>query len=240
MVCRQSMAGSAQNSGAGVLSETSTPVVATYKSEGHTIRTEWFYPSSAGKTPKAVVLIFPGSGGIEEPGGFFRDLAKTIAKSGTTAVVVHYMDRSGLKWANNPQMSAHFQEWIETIHDAVSFAAKQPGVDAKRISLLGHSLGSQLSLHEAASDPRVCSVVDMAGCFVLPTAHITRMPPVLILNCAGDRVVTLRRERGLVTVLKRVGCKYSENIFPGGDHMFDNVPFSTICSLIINFLNAGS
>ncbi|HEY9776632.1 MAG TPA: dienelactone hydrolase family protein [Planktothrix sp.] len=212
------------------------PALLSFKSGGKGIRTEWFHPPKKSSKPKPVVLIFCGSGGIQEPGGFFRDLAQSIAESGITTVVVHYMDRSGLKWANNPQMSAHFSEWVQTVHDAVSFATTQPDVDSKRISLLGHSLGSQISLTEAASDTRVHSIVDMAGCFVLSTANVKRMPAVLILNCANDRVVTLRREKGLVTVLKRVNCQYREHIFPGGDHMFDNVRFDTMLDLIVTFL----
>jgi carboxymethylenebutenolidase len=151
-------------------------------------------------------------------------------------VVLHYMDRQNITWANNAQMSSYFQQWIQTLHDAVDFVAAQPNVDASRISLMGHSLGAQLCFHEAANDARIHSIVDMAGCFVLPTAKITRMPKVLILQGNADKVVTLKREGAMVAVLKRCHTTYYEHIFPGVDHMFDHVESATLVHLIVDFL----
>jgi dienelactone hydrolase len=182
------------------------------------------------------LIVLHGSGGIEAPGGFFRDIAAQIAKSGTTVIVIHYMDSVGISWASNAQMSSCFQSWLRTVHDAIDFVQKQPHIDAKRISLFGHSLGAQLALHEAANDPRVYSIVDMAGCFVLPTAHITRMPKILILQGAADVVVTPKREKAMVAVLKRCGTKYDEHIFPGVGHMFQNVSLDKLVQLTEMFL----
>jgi dienelactone hydrolase len=206
----------------------------SFKSGGHTIRTEWFPSAKGNGSP--TVLILHGSGGIEDSGGFFRDMAKDLSTAGSSVVIVHYMDRNGLSSATNAQMSADFSQWMQTIDDAVKFAKKQPGVDPKRIILLGHSLGAQLALHVAATDSSVAGVVVMAGCFVLSTKNITHMPPVLILQGSADRVVTLVREHRLITVLQRCGTKYDEHIFKGADHMFQSVPEAKLFPLIENFL----
>jgi dienelactone hydrolase len=207
----------------------------SFNSGGHRIRTEWFPSAKGNGSP--TVLILHGSGGIEDSGGFFRDMAADLSAAGSTVVIVHYMDRNGLTSATNAQMSADFSQWMQTIDDAVKFAKKQPGVDPKRISLLGHSLGAQLALHVAATDSSVVSVVVMAGCFVLSTKNITHMPPVLILQGSSDRVVTLVREHRLVTVLQRCGTKYDEHIFKGADHTFQSVPESQLFPLIENFIS---
>jgi carboxymethylenebutenolidase len=206
----------------------------SFVSGGKTIRTEWFDAAGSGKRP--AVIILHGSGGMESTGGFQRQLADCLMRAGFTAVVVHYMDRNGIKYATTAQMGAHFGQWLSTTKEAISFVAKQPNVDGARISLMGHSLGAQLSLHTAAADPRVHSVVDMAGSFVLPTKAITRMPPVLILHGTKDTTVSLTRERALVSVLKRVGAKYEEHLFEGGDHGFSTVYMEDLCDLSIKFL----
>lgn len=210
----------------------------TFMSAGHSIRTEWFY--SAKSTSNPTVIILPGSGGIEETGGFFRDMASSLSNCGINAVIVHYMDRSGIAYANNAQMGANFGKWLQTISDGIKFVQRQPGIDPKRVSILGHSLGAQLALHAVASNPAVISVVDMAGCFVLPTDKIARMPPVLILHGSADRVVPLSRERQLIAVLKRAGRQYQEHIFKNADHAFANVSEAELFSIISKFLKEPS
>lgn len=208
----------------------------SFKSAGHSIRTEWFYSEGGASTP--TVIILPGSGGIEDKGGFFRNMASSLSQAGITAVIVHYMDRSGLRAADGAQMGAHFGQWLQTVNDAVKFVQTQPRVDSKRVSILGHSLGAQLALHAVASDPSIVSVVDMAGCFVLPTAKIAHMPPVLILHGNADRVVPLNRERQMVAVLRRVGAHYEEHILKNADHAFGSVTEAELLSLITSFLKS--
>jgi carboxymethylenebutenolidase len=209
----------------------------TFTSGGRRIRTEWFYAATGASAP--TVIMLPGSGGVEDTGGFFRDMAHYLSNNGINAVIVRYMDRSGINTADGAQMGANFGKWFQTVHDAVKFVQYQPGVDSKRVSILGHSLGSQLALHAAASDPSIVSVVDMAGCFVLPTGKISHMPPVLILHGSADSVVPLRRERQMVTVLKRVGARYQEHIFKNADHAFANVSEEDLFRPITNFLKTS-
>ncbi len=207
-----------------------------YKSAGKSIKVEWFQASKA--KPKSVVIILHGSGGLQPSGGFFRQIAADIANTGRTAVVVHYFDRSGISWATSAQMGAHFGEWLLTIKDAVSYFEKQPGVDKSHITLLGHSLGAQLALHVAATDKRVNAVIDMAGCFVLPTKSITRMPPVLILHGTSDRTVSLSRERAMTAVLRSTKSKYEEHILKNVDHAFNNVSLEELEQMINKFLDS--
>ncbi len=205
----------------------------SFVSKGKPITVEWYYADDRlAKTP--IIIILHGSGGV---GQFFRDLASPLCKSGSHVMVVHYFDQNDLDTASSADMARHFNTWLKTVGASIDYAARQPFVDSNNISLLGHSLGAELALHTAARDHRISSVIDMAGCFVLPTAKIKRMPPVLILHGKLDKVVPLNREKTLKAVLERTGTKYEEHIFARGDHAFDNVSFSEIISLCTNFLN---
>lgn len=215
------------------------PKSTSFRSGGKPITVEWFAPQvgPGAQTKKLpVVVILHGCGGLDDSGGFFRDLAIAIAKHGRAAAIVHYMDRNGLKQMNSG-FGHYFGGWLATIGDSLSYIEKQPFADSNNMSLLGHSLGAQLALQLAAKDKRVESIVDMAGCFVLPTNKVTRMPPVLILHGKADTIVPLAREKALVSVLKRVGSKYEEHIFPKGDHVFNNVGFDELVGYTNQFLD---
>lgn len=210
----------------------------TFTSAGHSIRTEWFYTANSANSPTLIIL--PGSGGIEETGGFFRDMASSLSSDGINVVIVRYLDRSGLSYASSAQMGVNFGKWLQTVNEGFKFVQRQPGIDSKRVSILGHSLGAQLALHTVASNSSILSVVDMAGCFVLPTNKVMRMPPVLILHGGADRTVPLSRERQLIAVLKRVRGHYQEHIFKNADHSFASVSEAELFQIITRFLKETS
>jgi len=207
-----------------------------FEYSGHKIRCDWYKAAGDNSKPPPVVLIFHGSGGIEDNGWFFQELAKAIARTGTTAVIVHYFESCGIRWADGAAMSKYFGMWLNVIHDAISYVKRQKDIDPYKVSLLGHSLGAQLSLHAAATDPSISSVVDMSGCFVLPTSKITRMPKILIVHCADDHTVPMRKERNLVLVLKRCHAGYIEHIYPKGGHVFNEVAWDDMLKTITDFL----
>jgi dienelactone hydrolase len=211
----------------------------SFQSRGKAIRLEWFPPLSQlnTKSKKPLLLILHGSGGLDEKGGFFRDIAAELAKRGHNTVVVHYFDQTGNSYASSADMARYFSVWLRTVGGAVGYCKKQTFVDANKVSILGHSLGAQLALQAAAQDRDICSVIDMSGCFVLPVANLKTMPPILILHGKADTVVPLSKEKNLVATLKRIGSPYEEHLFPGADHAFNKVSFEELISLSDKFLS---
>lgn len=214
-----------------------TPIEGQFKSGNKVIHTENFFPpgSTANKFP--VVIILHGAGGLDEKDGFFRDVAKRLAKQNKLVVLVHYMDQSNLKSASHAQMGKNFSSWLSTVEKTIDYVKTLPVVDQKNITLLGHSLGAQLSLHAAANRSDVKSVAVMAGCFVLPTNSVKSMPPVLILQGTADKTVTMAREKKLVQTLKSVNCKYEEHLFKNVDHSFSQIEYTKLIDIIDNFIS---
>lgn len=215
------------------------PIERSFESKGKKIRLESYIPEQYHKGDKfPVVVILHGAGGVGETDGFFRDLANEFVSDGKVAIIVHYMDQSGIKSASYAQMGKNFSWWMETVNTAINHIASDPDFDKNNIKLLGHSLGAQLALHVAATNPKVRSVISLAGCFVFPTKNIKTMPPVLLLQGTKDRTVTLEREKATIAVLKKVNCPYQEQLLKNVDHTFSQVRFDNLIKRINKFLNS--
>ena len=54
-------------------------------------------------------------------------------------------------------------EQVEDTKSALTFLSNQPGIDAKRIGVLGHSFGAAVAVYTAGVDPRVAACVSSGG-----------------------------------------------------------------------------
>jgi carboxymethylenebutenolidase len=112
--------------------------------------------------------------------------------------------------------------------EAVRYVAKLPGVDAKRIGLIGFSLGAYLSLAAAIeSDTPVAAVVDLFGGLPEPyweKAH--KLPPTLIIHGGVDKVVPVREALLLKKLLRKHERPYEIKIYKKADHLFGGNVFS--------------
>jgi dienelactone hydrolase len=118
-------------------------------------------PKGAGPFP-AVVLVH-GSGpqdADEKVGGVrvFKDIASGLASRGIA--VLRYVKRSRI----DPRGVATVkEESIDPARAAVDLLVRTPGVDPKRIILVGHSEGGYLAPRIASEDARIAAVVILAG-----------------------------------------------------------------------------
>jgi dienelactone hydrolase len=190
--------------------------MATFISGGKPIRIDHYPPNPAGSSP-AVILIH-GSGG---PLHGMDPFASQAALFGVHVFVLHYFERTGHYWVSPSQIESNFLAWLETLKDAVSFVASQPGVDISRIGLLGFSLGAYLSLALATQDSRIAAVAELFG--GLPeqfTKHAGNLPPVLILHGAQDTTVPVERAHELERILQQHKIPYQIKIYPDQGHVF--------------------
>ena len=110
-------------------------------------------------------------------------------KFGVGAYAPHYLQKTGSQRATAEMIldGKHFPEWLGAIRDAVDYVAARPGIDARRIGVLGVSLGGYLAVALGIEDRRMRAVIELSG--GLPMGWEDRvaqgMAPVLILHGGG-------------------------------------------------------
>lgn len=180
------------------------------------IRLEHYASEKPGLRP--AVLLVHGSGG---PLHGIDPFARQAAGMGVHVFVVHYFDRTGHTWVSPSVIRDFFVLWLETLRDAINFIVSQPGIDLKRIGLLGFSLGGFLSLALATQEPRITAVAELFG--GLPEnfmQYANKLPPVLILHGGRDPIVPVAEAEKLEIVLKQHQLPYEMKIYPDQGHHF--------------------
>ena len=120
-----------------------------------------------GKPPFAAMVLVHGPGPSDRDetvysNKIFADLAEGLASRGVA--VLRYDKRTKTYGVAMSEMDYTVEQ--ETVEDAVRAAAllrRQPEIDAKRIFVIGHSLGGYLAPRIAAQDGRLAGLVFLAA-----------------------------------------------------------------------------
>ena len=147
--------------------------------------------------------------------------ARQAAGMGVHVFVVHYFDRTDHTWVSASIIQDFFMQWLDTLRDALAYIVTQPGIDERRIGLLGFSLGGFLSLTLATQEPGIAAVAELFG--GLPEYFIqdaSKLPPVLILHGGRDTVVPVAEAEKLEAVLKQHEISYEMKIYSDQGHHF--------------------
>jgi dienelactone hydrolase len=123
----------------------------------------------AGRGPFPAIVLVHGSGPNDRdesmgPNKLFRDLAWGLASQGIA--VLRYDKRTKIYGAKMSAMAGHFTVNDETVDDAlaaVNLLRKTSGVNAKRIFVLGHSLGGTLLPRIGRRDTKIAGLIVLAG-----------------------------------------------------------------------------
>jgi uncharacterized membrane protein YdcZ (DUF606 family)/dienelactone hydrolase len=194
----------------------------TFLSGGKPIRITQHEPATA--SPHPAILLVHGAGGNVS---FWSDrIAPEITQRNLALYGVQYFDRTGTVRADPAtiQDGFHFPEWLSTIADALAYIRARPGVDGRRIALLGISLGAFLAL-TLATDPsaNIRAIVEISG--GLPDPYVVgataAFPPTLILHGGADNIVPVASAHALDQLLNRLKVPHEAHIFPNQGHWFD-------------------
>jgi carboxymethylenebutenolidase len=212
------------------------------KSGGKVIKVDRFQPRERGKFP-AIILIHSSAGLLTQAG---RGMPleenfgeKQIACAGYVSLLVHYFDRSGiLSTGDQKFMEQQAPMWLETLDQAIDYASLLPNVDARRIGLVGESLGGYLALTLGMHDRRIKVISEYSGGIRLRQSDDPRrLPPVLIQHGGADTIVPLTEAKNLADVLSRAGVPYKMRIYVGLEHYLNTQTRSEAEALTIAFLN---
>ena len=132
-----------------------------YRSGTVAIEMEQHEPAGPGAHPG--ILVLHGSGGA---GAYWMDrFAPTLMKFGVAAYAPHYLQKTGSKRATAEMIldGKHFPEWLAAIRDAVGYVAQRPAIDARRIRVLGVSLGGYPGVALGIEDRRIRAVIELSG-----------------------------------------------------------------------------
>jgi carboxymethylenebutenolidase len=189
----------------------------TFLSGGNPIRLS-VYVQEAFAAPLPAVIALHGAGGNVSGMELY---ASKLAEQGFAVYLLHYFDRTDTTYADKPTIFRNFPLWMKTLWDAISFVENQPPVDAKRIALLGFSLGAYLSLSTSAIDSRIRAVVEYFGGMPKEmNLFMRRLCPVLILHGEADPTVPVAEAYHLQKLLEKKGVPYEIKIYPGAGHGF--------------------
>jgi dienelactone hydrolase len=130
---------------------------------GHVLAGTLTRPRSAGRVP-AVVMITGISKHERNEGNPpftpFRDIADAL---GRTGIAVLRVDDRGVGASTGAFDKATSFDEADDVRAELAWLRRQPGIDPKRVGLVGHSEGAFIALVVAAGDPSVAAIALLAG-----------------------------------------------------------------------------
>lgn len=189
----------------------------SFQSAGRTIQVEHFESAEGGKHPR--ILVLHGAGGLIFDGPEMRRVARSLAEHGDSVDLVHYFNRTGTVFARDAAMQEHFEEWLDTVRTAITWAAAD---SRSPVGIYGYSLGAFLAVAAASDNPRVVAVVEHAGgVWNNKLARIGAMPPLLVVHGRADQRVPFGKyAEPLLARLRNRSPRVETRIFANEGHGF--------------------
>jgi dienelactone hydrolase len=141
--------------------------------QGHTLTGTLTTPLHGKLVPAAVLIT--GLSPAERNGGSppwmpLRDLADALTRTG---IAVLRVDDRGIGKSTGDHAPSTTYDEADDVQTEVAWLRNQPGIDPKRIALVGYSEGGLIDLIVASKDPSIAAIVSLDGSGV-PGAQLAR------------------------------------------------------------------
>ncbi|HEY6971746.1 MAG TPA: dienelactone hydrolase family protein [Candidatus Angelobacter sp.] len=194
-----------------------------------------------GKGPHPAVMVVHGS---EGPQGEWRKsgILEALTAAGYTVFVPHYFEVG--EWTRS-QADELFPKYIQALQEALRGIAVTQDIDKQKgIGLVGFSLGGYLVLGlgtdaygQLGSDVQIKAVVELYGAMPkFAAAHMTTMPPVLIMHGANDETVSVSNAYALDKLLSEKNVSHEVKIYPEQGHGFNGSALKDSRERTVEFL----
>ena len=207
-------------------------VLERFPAGGKDIRIETFADPAGQDAPSIIVLH--GSTGVEFANRFIANLAQSFAAQGFVVHLVHYFDRTGTHFADDATIKRSSGEWLQTVHDAVSFIRKKRPRAA--IGFFGYSLGGYLVAAESVSNRQISAAVVLSGGLEGSAQSVKHAVPMLILHGNVDQRVPVSEARRLEAALTRAGHPPEVHIYPREGHIMSLSTYADVVQRSAAFL----
>ena len=138
------------------MSEMSEETVA-FQSDG--LRLDGLLTRPAGAGPFAAFVLLHGFGGHKDgPGNL-----ESVQLLSSFGYAVLRFDFRGCGASEGPPGRTICLEQVEDVKNAVTWLSTQPGIDPKRIGVIGHSFGAAVAVYAAGVDPRIACAISSGG-----------------------------------------------------------------------------
>jgi dienelactone hydrolase len=184
------------------------------------------YPVPADGNTHAMILVLHGNAGLNPPfGSQIQSFAKSLAELGYLAAVPQYY-HDDLPHVDDGNPLPH----VATLSDAIAKVAASSNVDAKRLGLVGYSLGAATAMTYVASNAAgtVKVLVDFFGPIEgnpIIASGVARFPPTIMLHNKKDEVVKLQPNSGALDRLLPSGVEHRLYPYDGGMPEYGFHPF---------------
>jgi dienelactone hydrolase len=200
-----------------------------FKSGGVTITAEQFQPAG---TPNggAVLLLYGSDGMVDNVNGpwatMLREYGTELAAKGFVAIIPDYFLRTktaagsiDYKRDGGVIVAMNRDAWATTVMDAATHAKGLPGVDSKRLGIIGFSLGGHLCLRARSAAKTIVEffapVLDGIG-----KDKVAGMPVQIHHGAADELVPFAQNAVPIEKALRAAGARVDLQSYPGAGHGF--------------------
>lgn len=182
--------------------------------------------AGSGTEPRPAVLILSGSKGLAASS--YDEIGQMFSASGLDAYLVHLLTptdlnaiaNAGSAGARIKYYDARLPDWTSTVHDVISYLDAQSR-HARKIGVLGISLGAQIAAVVSAETKEIGALVLVDGGFPIGSEQPIRpMPPLLLIWGGADQVFPLSAGQKLHRKAKALGGVATLDIYEGAAHDF--------------------
>jgi len=171
---------------------------------------------------------FPGLVIIHEIYGLndnIRDIATRFAKEGYLTLAVDLFARHNralcvLRLFGGMSLRSLDNSGISELKAALSFLAKQPGVDPNKLGAVGFCMGGAFAIAWACTDERLKAIAPFYGMNPRPLSAVARACPVVASYPEKD--FTRAQGQKLDAALTRYNIPHEIKTYPGAKHSFFN------------------